>query len=276
MYRGFVKIHRELEEWALYKHYGAVQLLIHFLIKASHKEKKISFMGKPYLLKAGEFTTGRKLLSLETGLSEQQIRVLISKFVKWEEISVKSTSQCSLITLLKWDKFQIGVENQPAKEPTSNQRATNNQPLNKNDKNVNNEKKKLLKQAKEKEIEESFNLIWNKYPKKQGRKAAFKHFKATVKNEVDYSNIQIALDKYLCYVEAEGIENRFIKNGSTWFNCWDEWIDYEIVITKPKQKGGITDNEYREELERIAREYPNALSHFAQDEQKHLSLTDGN
>jgi len=69
-----------------------------------------------------------------------------------------------------------------------------------------------------------FNVIWNKYPNRVGKKVAEKHFKATVKTEEDLNSIEKALDVYL---KSERVEKGFVQNGSTWFNNWQDWIDYE-------------------------------------------------
>lgn len=67
---------------------------------------------------------------------------------------------------------------------------------------------------------ERFELIWQNYPNKDGRKAAEKHFRASVKSEQDWMDIQRALENYL---GSERVVKGFIKNGSTWFNNWRDW-----------------------------------------------------
>ena len=68
-----------------------------------------------------------------------------------------------------------------------------------------------------------FEAIWKKYPNKDGKRDALRHFKATVKCEEDWENIQKALGNYLA---SERVKKGFIKNGSTWFNGWRDWVDY--------------------------------------------------
>jgi len=78
-----------------------------------------------------------------------------------------------------------------------------------------------------------FESLWNKYPRKDGKKEAIKHFQTSVKTESDITNIRAALEKYTNYVKKNKIEERYIKKGSTWFNNWQDWIDYkESVVTK--------------------------------------------
>ena len=80
-----------------------------------------------------------------------------------------------------------------------------------------------------------FNEIWERYPRKLGRKEALRHFKATVKNEEDLKNINKALDNYIADIKAKGTEDRFIKHGSAWFNNWEDWVNRE-VYQAPKKR----------------------------------------
>ena len=80
-----------------------------------------------------------------------------------------------------------------------------------------------------KDIILKFDSIWKKYPKRVGRKEAEKHYKVSVKTEQDYFDLLQALENYL---KAETVKKGFVQNGSTWFNNWKDWIDYE----EPKQK----------------------------------------
>ena len=71
-----------------------------------------------------------------------------------------------------------------------------------------------------------FNELWSLYPSKVGKRAAERHFWATVKTAEDLKNIKIALNNYL---GSERVKKGFIQNGSTWFNDWQGW-----VTQKPK------------------------------------------
>jgi len=79
----------------------------------------------------------------------------------------------------------------------------------------------------------SFEKIWSKYPNKDGKKAAERHFKASVKTEKDWQDINQALQNYLA---SERVQKGYVKNGSTWFNNWRDWVDY-----KPKPKSWLDD-----------------------------------
>jgi len=73
--------------------------------------------------------------------------------------------------------------------------------------------------------EDTFEVLWQKYPSKGklGRKEALRHFTATVKTDEDLENIKKALDSYL---QSNRVKGGFVQNGSTWFNNWVDWIKY--------------------------------------------------
>lgn len=67
-----------------------------------------------------------------------------------------------------------------------------------------------------------FNTMWQEYPVRKGKKAALRHFKATVKNQQDFDNIKKALQNYK---NSKSVKGGFIQYGSTWFNQWQDWIE---------------------------------------------------
>lgn len=61
-------------------------------------------------------------------MSEQEMRTSLEHLKSTNEITIKSTNRFSVITVCKWEEYQIDNKNQPAKQPahqqTSNQQAT--------------------------------------------------------------------------------------------------------------------------------------------------------
>jgi hypothetical protein len=81
------------------------------------------------------------------------------------------------------------------------------------------------RKRKEKENTYDFETVWLLYPKKDGKKEALKHFNASVKTEDNYQDIIKAIDNYINHIKKNKIEPRYIKNGSTFFNNWQDWIN---------------------------------------------------
>ena len=69
-----------------------------------------------------------------------------------------------------------------------------------------------------------FELVWTRYPKKLGKTKAQQAFKRSVKTEQDMQKIQQALTNYLNHIKDK--EAQFIQHGSTWFNNWQDWVEY--------------------------------------------------
>ncbi len=146
-----------------------------------------------------------------------------------------------------------GVENQPLEflplevQPLENQRQINTNILNTKEINT----KELNTYIN---INVEFEELWRKYPKKQGKKEAFNHYKATRK-KASFEEIEKGLNNYLMYIKSNNIELRYIKNGSTWFNGHyeDEYempretsYDSEAVKQKAQQEIVYKRNKERE------------------------------
>lgn len=71
-----------------------------------------------------------------------------------------------------------------------------------------------------------FEMVWAKYPRREGRKEALKHFRESVKNPKDFLDLQNALENYIAQLRRDHTEPQFIKMGSTWFNNWRDYVNY--------------------------------------------------
>lgn len=95
------------------------------------------------------------------------------------------------------------------------------------------------------DLSESFNKLWNLYPKNQGKKDAFRHYKAWRKKSKDNTDDYLLrkLNEYKTYLAA----NQWLHpmNGSTWFNGrFDD--DYSTAnsqgyqpLQQPQNDGGF-------------------------------------
>lgn len=136
-YQGFIKLHRQVEDWEWYKNIPVKILFIHCLLRANHKERKWQGIN----IKRGQFITSLDNLAYETGLTKMQIRTAINKLKLTHEITYQTTHSYSMITVNNWDNFQL--DNTPNNTPITYEQHTNNTPitLNNNDKNDKNKKK---------------------------------------------------------------------------------------------------------------------------------------
>jgi len=137
---GWIKIHRKFLDWEWFNKSEAVHLFLYMVIKANHKDNK--WQGND--VKRGQFISSLGNISSATGITIQQIRTILKKLEKTNEIVVKSTSQFTIVTICKYECYQD--ENEDANKPiTNNQQTTNKQSTtNKNEKKEKNEKEVIL------------------------------------------------------------------------------------------------------------------------------------
>ena len=143
---GWIKLQRKLRNWGWYKDVPVKTLFIELLLIANHETG--TWQGRE--IRKGQCVTGRKQLSFNTGLSEQQVRTAMNKLIKTGEITIESTNKFTVITVVNYSKYQgSDTDDQPTEQPTDNQQSTNNQPTsnqqittNKNKKNNKNNKNK--------------------------------------------------------------------------------------------------------------------------------------
>jgi len=103
-------------------------------------------------------------------------------------------------------------------------------------------------------LSDHFEIIYNRYPRKEGKKIAFRHYKATVKTEGDLRDINNALDNYIKHLQKNRTEPGFIKMASTWFNNWKDWVDYKeasVPAVSPESKATKTIFEDKDAMEKV-------------------------
>lgn len=77
-----------------------------------------------------------------------------------------------------------------------------------------------------KDIYTEFEKLWALYPRKQGKDKARSYYEKARKSGTTYEEVLNGIVAYKAYIHAEGVENRYIKHGSTFFSqkAWqDDW-----------------------------------------------------
>ena len=190
-----------------------------FLVnKVSHQDNDRS--------KRGTCFTKYEWIKESTGATYNQIKHCVEYLKATSMLATQKGTRGFTVTVCNYDKFQsLGNYKSHTERKTKGiQKENKSHTIStiKNDKNDKNDNIKKIN--KENLIVENFNEIWNKYPNKDGSKSAFSHFKQSVKTPEDFENIQKALKNYL---SSRKVKEGFVKNGSTWFNNWKDWINFE-------------------------------------------------
>lgn len=85
------------------------------------------------------------------------------------------------------------------------------------------------------QLELEFEDVWKEYPRKQGKANALKAYIKARKKGVEKQTILEGIFGYIDYLKAEKTAQKYVKQGSTWFNqeCWnDDYIIRRPITTK--------------------------------------------
>lgn len=121
---SWIKIHNKLLDWEWASCPETMALWIHILLRANYEDKRWQGITIP----RGSFVTSVDNLASKTGLSAQQVRTSLKRLISTNEITSKSTNRFTIITVCKYDSYQLNEEsiNKQNNEPNNNQ-ATNEQ-----------------------------------------------------------------------------------------------------------------------------------------------------
>lgn len=121
---SWIKIHNKLLDWEWASCPETMALWIHILLRANYEDKRWQGITIP----RGSFVTSVDNLASTTGLSAQQVRTSLKRLISTSEITSKSTNRFTIITVCKYDSYQLNEEsiNKQINEPNNNQ-ATNEQ-----------------------------------------------------------------------------------------------------------------------------------------------------
>ena len=206
---SYIKLHRKILEWEWYTDANTYRLFTHLLYRANFKSNR--WMGIDIL--PGQLVIGRKELARELKLSEQEIRTSLSKLKSTSEITIKSTNKFSIVTICKWEDYQMNTkEDQPTDQPTDQQSS--------------NQQSTTLKEREREEGEEGKKEIYRQ----------FAHLKITVFEfkkliEAGYSKSQID-------GKLDDVENwKKNKNYSDLYKTVNNWLkrDFPGVTAKPEK-----------------------------------------
>lgn len=161
---GYICLFRKFTNWEWYDDANTMRVFLHCLLSANHKDNK----WRGILIQKGSFITSVSKLSHSLKLTPQQIRTCINKLKSTNEITCKTTSSFTLITVNKWNLYQQNNKQDNKsitnEQQTDNKRVTTNNNDN-NDNNENNENNFLAEKPKTKTIDPYCNKYQQEFIK---------------------------------------------------------------------------------------------------------------
>lgn len=113
MSEGFIKLSRSLLEWDWHDEPKTGYLYIIMLLLANHEET----LWRGEKLLRGQLLTGRRQLSIASGLTEDEVRTALGHLKKTGHVIVTAKSKYSVITLPKYDEHCSQPQQVPGKIP---------------------------------------------------------------------------------------------------------------------------------------------------------------
>lgn len=206
---GWIRLYRSIQNKGWYSDSEYVHLWVHLLINANHKGKEFLLNGEIVRLKSGQFITGRKKLSEETGIKEWKIEIILKCFETDKQIQQQTNSRNRLISIVSWDLYQ-NSQQQTDSKPTASQQQTD---TNNND---NNDNKEINRSAI---VSEMFERFWEQYERKGSKKAAREKYMKLQDKDIEAINIHLPLylkskpEKQFRKDAERYLSNRLWENG---------------------------------------------------------------
>ena len=99
---GFVKIDRKITQWRWYHDANTFRVFFHLIITANYEDKDFETI----TIKRGERVISYPKLAVELGLSERNVRTAIKHLKDTGEVTVKSHSKFSIVTINNYNQYQ--------------------------------------------------------------------------------------------------------------------------------------------------------------------------
>lgn len=238
---SWIKIHRRLLENDLASNSGSLSLWIHLLLMASHN-KYTSIRGDSAVeILPGQVLTSRKKLALKTGLSESKIERILKAFLTGQMIEQQTKSKYRVISILKWQEYQIS-------EQESEQHLDTTKNIYNNSTSV--ELFKVTKPTKKPRYKEhpNFQDWWSKYQKASSspegiRKKAARQY-LICSQDFTPEQINLATRHYLIECRRAGYNTA---HGSTFLQpeTIKQYQEEPTNLTDPPKQESFLDQQYK-------------------------------
>lgn len=120
----WIKLDRNILSWGWYTEPNTMRLFVHLLLKANVKDGKFRNME----VKRGELVTSCQKLSDDLDIKPHLIRTALSHLKSTGEITIKTTSKFSVISIPKYEEYQGTSQTKSQTETQSGRKQNSNEP----------------------------------------------------------------------------------------------------------------------------------------------------
>jgi hypothetical protein len=126
---SWVKVSRKLLTSAIASKPEYLAVWMHLILSASYKPGEVLVGHQVVKLEAGQLVFGRIKFAQQIGVSEHTLRMALKSLEALKQITIKSHSKFSVISITNWAKYQTD-------SPANHQQTTSNQPASRHNKEV--------------------------------------------------------------------------------------------------------------------------------------------
>ncbi len=145
---GYIKLFRKIKEnelWLEPRRFHKLEAWIDVLLRANHKEAKVTIGNKTFHVDKGQFITSQIKLSEAWNWNRETVRKFLDLLKSSNQIDYETSNKFTRITISNWDSYQNPISGNPASKPAlkrhqnSIKTSTNN-----NEKNEKNKRKAVF------------------------------------------------------------------------------------------------------------------------------------
>ena len=130
--KSYIKLFRKLLKSPIWENEKALKIWLWCLLKATHIERE-QLVGQQIIhLEKGQFIFGREKAAEELSMTESTVYKYIKLLEKLQMISIKSNNKFSVVSIEKWEEYQVEELKDNNKVTTKEQQSNTN----KNVKNI--------------------------------------------------------------------------------------------------------------------------------------------
>ncbi len=208
MDNSFIKLYRKIQDNWIWDNPLYLKCWIDMLMRASIKSSSALINNQIVNISRGEIIFSQRNFCKRNNMTRQQLRTFLKKLQKTNMIRSKTNPELTHLILVGYQHYNDSklTQSQPTPNPIIRK-----------------------KEGKNKEVNKDFELFWNAYPKKIGKK----------KVEDKFNSIDFPIDKILKNIELQKQSEQwqtqqYIPNPETYLNQ-ERWEDEVVLEAKPEE-----------------------------------------